>query len=54
MIEDEIQIEQYIYGDDILILEIKGFEGPLELLLSMAQKQKVDLRQISILELVEQ
>ena len=54
MIEDDIQINQYISGEDILILDIKGFEGPLELLLSMAQKQKVDLREISILELVEQ
>ena len=40
--------------DDILILDIRGFEGPLELLLSLAHKQKVDLREISILELVEQ
>tara|TARA_B100000902_G_C27192919_1_gene854857 strand:+ start:68 stop:850 length:783 start_codon:yes stop_codon:yes gene_type:complete len=39
---------------DILVLDIKGFEGPLELLLSLAQNQKVDLREISILELVEQ
>ena len=54
MIEEDIQINQYISGEDILILDIRGFEGPLELLLSMAQKQKVDLREISILELVEQ
>ena len=54
MIEEDIQINHHIFGEDILILDIKGFEGPLELLLSMAQKQKVDLREISILELVEQ
>lgn len=37
-----------------LTLDIDGWEGPLDLLLSMARTQKVDLREISILELVEQ
>lgn len=37
-----------------LYLEIEGWEGPLDLLLDLARRQKVDLRQISILELVEQ
>ena len=36
------------------IVDIKGFDGPLELLLSLAQKQKVDLKEISIRELVDQ
>ena len=36
------------------ILDLKGFDGPLELLLSLAQKQKVDLKEISITELVDQ
>ena len=40
--------------DDILTLEIDGWEGPLDLLLALARSQKVDLRQISILALVEQ
>lgn len=31
-----------------------GFEGPLDLLLALAREQKVDLRQISILALVDQ
>ena len=35
-----------------LQLDIGGWEGPLDLLLSLARTQKVDLRQISILELV--
>jgi segregation and condensation protein A len=39
---------------DGLILEIDGFEGPLDLLLTLAQGQKVDLRCISILQLAEQ
>ncbi|WP_262696365.1 segregation and condensation protein A [Kordiimonas aquimaris] len=37
-----------------LTLEIDGFEGPLDVLLTLARTQKVDLTQISILELVEQ
>lgn len=37
-----------------LTLDIDGWEGPLDLLLSLARTQKVDLKQISILELVEQ
>lgn len=37
-----------------LILNIEGFEGPLDVLLILARAQKVDLAQISILELVEQ
>jgi len=37
-----------------LYLDIDGWEGPLDLLLDLARRQKVDLRQISILALVEQ
>lgn len=39
---------------DVLTLELDGWEGPLDLLLSLARVQKVDLREISILALVEQ
>lgn len=39
---------------ETLKIEIEGWEGPLDLLLALARNQKVDLRQISILELVEQ
>ena len=39
---------------DELTLTLDGWEGPLDLLLSLARVQKVDLSQISILELVEQ
>ena len=38
--------------DFVLVLE--GYEGPLDLLLDLARKQKVDLREISILALAEQ
>ena len=41
-------------ASEILTLDIDGWEGPLDLLLALARNQKVDLRQISILELVEQ
>ncbi|HEY1145045.1 MAG TPA: ScpA family protein [Allosphingosinicella sp.] len=37
-----------------LTLDIDGWEGPLDLLLTLARGQKVDLREISILALVEQ
>jgi segregation and condensation protein A len=39
---------------DVLTVDIAGWEGPLDLLLTLARNQKVDLRQISILELVHQ
>ncbi len=35
-------------------IELDGWEGPLDLLLALARTQKVDLRRISILALVEQ
>ncbi|WP_066555746.1 segregation and condensation protein A [Croceicoccus bisphenolivorans] len=37
-----------------LYIDIDGFEGPLDILLDLARRQKVDLRRISILELVDQ
>ena len=40
--------------DDELYLELDGWEGPLDLLLDLARRQKVDLRAISILDLVDQ
>ena len=39
---------------DALTLDLDGWEGPLDLLLALARSQKVDLKQISILALVEQ
>jgi segregation and condensation protein A len=37
-----------------LVLDLDGFEGPLDLLLSLARDQKVDLARISILQLADQ
>ena len=41
-------------ADDTLTIDIDGWEGPLDLLLTLARSQKVDLRELSILALVEQ
>ena len=40
--------------DPALYLELDGWEGPLDLLLDLARRQKVDLLKISILGLVDQ
>ncbi|MEY3003244.1 MAG: hypothetical protein RLZZ491_420 [Pseudomonadota bacterium] len=39
---------------EALIVDVDGFEGPLDLLLSLSRTQRVDLRKISILQLTEQ
>ena len=41
-------------ASETLTIDIDGWEGPLDLLLTLARNQKVDLRAISILELVDQ
>ena len=46
--------ERPIRQPDELTLALDGWEGPLDLLLNLARAQKVDLAQISILQLVEQ
>jgi len=40
--------------DEAFIVDLEGFEGPLDMLLAMARTQKVDLREISVLKLAEQ
>src|SRR5260370_23738839 len=40
--------------EQALIVDVEGFEGPLDLLLSLARQQKVDLAKISVLALAEQ
>jgi len=37
-----------------LVVDVEGFEGPLDLLLTLARRQKVDLARISILALADQ
>ncbi len=41
-------------SDDVMYVDVDGFEGPLDLLLELARRQKVDLANISILALAEQ
>lgn len=40
--------------DEAFIVDVEGYEGPLDLLLALARAQKVDLSRISILALAEQ
>jgi segregation and condensation protein A len=40
--------------DDVLYVDVDGYEGPLDLLLDLARRQKVDLTHISVLALAEQ
>jgi segregation and condensation protein A len=42
------------YDEAALVIDVDGFEGPLDLLLALARAQKVDLAKISILALAEQ
>jgi segregation and condensation protein A len=51
--EDDFEARPVRQPDE-LNLTLDGWEGPLDLLLNLARAQKVDLAQISILELVEQ
>ena len=37
-----------------LLLDLDGFEGPIDILLTLARDQKVDLTKISILQLADQ
>lgn len=39
---------------EALIVDVDGFEGPLDLLLTLSRTQKVDLRKISVLQLAQQ
>ncbi len=56
--EDWAVVEQFNPAEqaaaDALIIDVDGYEGPLDLLLSLSRTQKVDLRKISVLQLAEQ
>lgn len=41
-------------GEPSLLVDVQGFEGPLDLLLHLARTQRVDLSRISVLALAEQ
>jgi segregation and condensation protein A len=46
--------ESSLGGDRPFLVDIDGFEGPLDLLLELAKRQKLDLQKISILALADQ
>lgn len=46
--------DERMTDDPSLVVDVAGFEGPLDLLLHLARSQRVDLSRISILALVEQ
>jgi len=53
--DDDFELETLpVTADEQLTLDLDGWEGPLDLLLTLARAQKVDLAKISILALVEQ
>jgi segregation and condensation protein A len=52
--DDFFEQQPAVREADRLTLDIDGWEGPLDLLLTLARTQKVDLAKISILALVEQ
>ncbi|MDX2101527.1 MAG: segregation/condensation protein A [Alphaproteobacteria bacterium] len=51
---DDQQWEVNQAVDDRLVLQLDSFEGPIDLLLTLAREQKVDLARIRIVPLVEQ
>ena len=57
-LDDWSQTELFTTADRVaaesLIVDVDGFEGPLDLLLTLSRTQKVDLRKISVLQLANQ
>jgi segregation and condensation protein A len=51
---DALWAEERAISDAALVVDVSGFEGPLDLLLHLARGQKVDLARISITALVDQ
>src|SRR6056297_3049498 len=51
--EDEQSVAERLAAE-ALIVDVDGFEGPLDVLLTLSRTQKVDLRKISVLELARQ
>ncbi len=52
--EDKVVPVAARLAEEALIVDVDGFEGPLDLLLTLSRTQKVDLRKISVLQLAEQ
>ncbi len=58
MIAEDLQfvteLPERATDEPALVIDVEGFEGPLDLLLTLARQQKVDLAKISILALADQ
>lgn len=54
LFEEDVQSVGDRLQAEALIVDVDGFEGPLDLLLTLSRTQKVDLRRISVLQLAEQ
>jgi len=59
MMDEEVRFEadsetERASDEPALVVDVEGFEGPLDLLLALARQQKVDLAKISILALADQ
>jgi segregation and condensation protein A len=50
----ETELSERAADEPALVIDVEGFEGPLDLLLTLARQQKVDLAKISILALADQ
>ena len=50
----EAEVAERGADEPLLVVDVEGFEGPLDLLLTLARQQKVDLAKISVLALAEQ
>jgi segregation and condensation protein A len=51
---EEPVVDAHFDDEDALIVDVAGYEGPLDLLLALARTQKVDLSKISVLALADQ
>ncbi len=51
--EDRMSVADRLAAE-ALIVDVDGFEGPLDVLLTLSRTQKVDLRKISVLHLAQQ
>ena len=52
--EFDAELSERASDEPSLMVDVEGFEGPLDLLLTLARQQKVDLAKISILALADQ
>jgi len=51
---EDPRLDARLDEDETLIVDVAGYEGPLDLLLALARTQKVDLSKISVLALADQ